>query len=131
MMKRKFDLIMIGLLLLSLAACQATPVPSSTPTPASASGIVAEFYKEEAGRWLSIALPEGWVARLGGDDARAPIVVTDNWEKYQNKDLDKEALGIIVPPLTDHGTPEQILHTVLDRLPTMLTERQGDVPSPQ
>jgi hypothetical protein len=112
---------------LILAACQTSSSPIGTPLPSAATGDVIGFFKDDPARSLSIALPEGWVAKLGSEDARAPIVVTDDWDKYQNKALDKAASGIIVSPLTDTGTPEHILDTVAGRLGTILTERQGEV----
>ena len=126
-MKRKLYLAAINLMVLILAACQTTFPSIGVQTPTPATGTAVDFFKEDARRWLSISLPEGWTARLGDDGVRAPIVVTDNWERYQNKDLDKAALGIIVAPLDDKGAPEQILDIVVGRLGAMLSERQGEV----
>ena len=126
-MKNRFCFAAISLIVLVLAACQAAPTPIGTPAPAQPAGDVIGFFKDDPQRSLLIELPQGWVARLGGEDARAPIVVTDNWDKYQNKALGREALGIIVSPLTDKGSPEQILNTVAGRLGEMLTERQGEI----
>ncbi len=144
-MKHRFCFAAISLLVLILAACQATPAPIGTPTPTkpavdaasgaatgdSATGGVIGFFKDDPQRSLAIALPKGWVAKLGSEDARAPIVVTDDWEKYQNKALATDALGIIVSPLTDSGAPEQILNTVAGRLGDMLTARQGETTTSQ
>jgi hypothetical protein len=127
LMKSKLSLAAISFMVLILATCQTTPPSTSLQKSTPAAGTTTEFFKEEAGRWLSIALPKGWVAKLGDDGPRAPIVITDDWERYQNKDLDKDALGIIVAPLTDKGSPEQILGTVVGRLGNMLAERQGEV----
>lgn len=131
-MKRSLCLAAISLMLLMLTACQAAPTPlgTSAPAPAAvspAAGDIIGFFKDDPQRSLSIALPLGWVAKLGSEDARAPIVVTDDWEKYQNKALDREALGIIVTPLTDKGNPEQILETVAGRLGEMLVAQQGAI----
>jgi hypothetical protein len=131
-MKRSLCLAAISLMLFMLAACQAAPTPISTSAPAPPAGAAAiGFFKDDPQRSLMIELPEGWVAKLGSEDARAPIVVTDDWEKYQNKALDREALGIIVSPLTDSGEPEQILETVAGRLGEMLTAQQGAITTSQ
>ncbi len=130
-MTRNLYLLLIGLVVLELAACQSPPATPMAQTPRPATGTIAEFFKGEAGRWLSIALPAGWVAKSAGTDSTPTIVVTDNWEEYQNKDLDKEAVGIIVLPLKDKGTPTQVMDVAVGRLKTLLADRQGDVISEQ
>src|SRR5512135_972360 len=108
MMKSKLYRVVISFILLGLAACQSAPATPIAQTPTPAASTTAEFFKDEVGRWLSIEIPAGWVAELAGSDATPMIVVTDNWEKYQNKALDQEAIGIIVLPLSDKGTAAQV-----------------------
>jgi hypothetical protein len=129
MMMRNAYCLALGLGLLMLTACQSTPTPIGPLTPTAPSGEVIGFYQDDPQRSLAIALPQGWVAKLGGEDVRAPIVVTDDWDKYQSNAAD--AQGIIVTPLTDQGTPEQILGRVASRLGDLLTAPQGALTTSQ
>ncbi len=115
-MKNRLQQTLVVLILFSLVACQ---------TPATTDSTVTEFFKGEAGRSLSLTLPTGWVAKLGGTDITPLIIVTDNWEKYQNKDTNTETLGIIIVPLSDKGTAEQVLGVSVKRLKDVLIERKG------
>lgn len=126
-MKSKLYTVIAVIMTFGLVACQAnSPVPTGgTLTPTS--GTIAQVFKGEAGRWLSIALPEGWVAKLTGSDATPSIVVTNDWEGYQSKDMRPQAWGILVVPLADQGTAEQVLKVATDRLKGTLADRQGEI----
>lgn len=126
-MKIKLYLVAAILILLGLVACQANPPVPTGEVPVPTSRTIAEVFKGEAGRWLSIVLPEGWVAKLTGSDMTPLIVVTNDWESYQSKETDNQAWGIIVLPVDDQGTAPQVLEVAADRLKGQLADRQGEV----
>jgi hypothetical protein len=114
-MKNNFYKILVALVVFALTACQA-----ATPeTPA------VEFFKDQPERALSVRPPKGWEAKPGGTGASPSVIVTDDWKGYSSTNT--RAVGIVIVPLTDKGTSEQVLQIALGRLKTMLTTQIGKV----
>ena len=108
-MKNKFHQMLLILVVFVLAACQATPA-APTERPA------VDFFKDQPGRWISVRIPEGWVAKQGVSSTSPSVVLTND-----------EAISILILPLTDKGSAEQVLQIALGRFNKMLTLQMGDI----
>jgi hypothetical protein len=100
-MKNKFHQVLLILVVFILAACQATP----TANPA------VDFFKDQPTRWISVSLPTGWAARVGGTTNAPSVIVTDTAT---------QAISIFILPLADKGSAEQVLQVVLGRFNKLL-----------
>lgn len=108
-MKNNLYKILAALIVFALTACQATP----TKSPA------VEFFKEQPERWITVRPPAGWVAKQAGTSTSPSVVVTDDWEGYQK--TNSNAVGIIILPLSDKGSAEDVLRIAVKRLQNLLT----------
>ncbi len=115
-MKNNLYKTLVVLILFTLTACQAVPGPT---------GPADEFFEGQAGRWISVRPPGGWIAKQGGTSAAPNIIVTDDWTDYVT--TGKKAIGIIVVPLTDKGSAEQVLQIAVERLGSVLVQPKGQV----
>lgn len=115
-MKNNIYKVLAALVLFGLAACQAQPA-APTDSPA------VEFFQGQAGRWISVKPPAGWVAKEGGTATSPSIIVTDDWAGYQKTNT--KAVGIIILPLADKGSAVEVLQLSVGRLKDMLTKPAG------
>lgn len=111
-MKNNFYKVLAALIVFALTACQATPA-APTENPA------IEFFKGQEGRWISVRPPTGWVAKPGGTSTSPSVIVTDDWEGYQKTNT--RAVGIIILPLVDKGSAEDVLLLAVGRFSNLLT----------
>ncbi|MGC1376491.1 MAG: hypothetical protein WA821_09715 [Anaerolineales bacterium] len=107
-MKNKFHQVLLILVVFILAACQATP----TANPA------VDFFKDQPARWISVSLPTGWTARVGGTTNAPSVIVTDTAT---------QAISIFILPLADKGSAEQVLQVVLGRFNKLLVIHTSDI----
>jgi len=105
--------VLVILVAFVLTACQSA---SATPTRSAA----IDLFKDQAEFWITVWPPVGWTVGRGGTSDAPTVIVTNDWEGYSTTDI--RAIGIVVSPLTDKGSSEQILQTVIKRLGTVLTE---------
>ena len=108
-MKKSIFIALAALVVFVLTACQAAPA-----TPAG--NTATEFFKDQPGRWISVRIPEGWVAKQGVSSTSPSVVLTND-----------EAISILILPLTDKGSAEQVLQTALGRFNKLLTLQMGKI----
>jgi hypothetical protein len=117
-MKNNIYKVMLILVIFCLTACQAqATAPANSPA--------SEFFKDVAGQWITVKPPAGWVAKPGAAVSSPSVIVTDDWLGYLK--TNPEAVGIIILPLTEKGSAEQVLQTSVKRFEGLLAEQVGEV----
>ena len=122
-MKRSLYIVFIALMIFALTACQAATTTPATTTAAPAGPQSVEVYKNQPDYWLTISLPAGWTAHIGGSSFAKNVTISDDWTGYQAGN--GKATGIVVTWLTDKASAGDALQSAIKRLDTMLTQPKG------